>query len=95
MKKIIIVLLFLAGSLGFTNVNAQQKPSVKKSVATTKTTTVKAKDSTMAKKALLKKDGTPDMRMKENKVAKTTAVGPKKKDGTSDMRYKTNKAKTK
>ena len=39
----------------------------------------------------LKKDGTPDKRLKENKEAK--AEGPKKKDGTPDMRYKENKGK--
>ena len=44
----------------------------------------------------LKKDGTPDMRYKENKVtAKTTVVGPVKKDGTADMRYKKNKVEKK
>ena len=29
MKKIIIALFFLVGTLGFTNVNAQQKPRLK------------------------------------------------------------------
>ena len=38
----------------------------------------------------MKKDGTPDMRYKENKEAAKPA--PKlKKDGTPDMRYKDNK----
>ena len=37
----------------------------------------------------MKKDGTPDMRYKENKEKK--AAGPMKKDGTPDMRYKANK----
>jgi hypothetical protein len=41
----------------------------------------------------LKKDGTPDMRMKMNKDAKTKAAGPLKKNGTPDMRYKANKKK--
>ena len=44
----------------------------------------------------LKADGTPDMRLKENKEkAKATPVvaGPTKKDGTADMRYKSNKKK--
>ena len=51
---------------------------------------------TVTAKSGLKKDGTPDMRMKENKVAaKTATAGPKKKDGTLDMRYKSNKAKAK
>jgi len=36
----------------------------------------------------MKKDGTPDMRYKENKEKK---AGPMKKDGTPDMRYKANK----
>ena len=38
----------------------------------------------------LKKDGTPDMRYKENKEAAKPA-GPTKKDGTPDMRHKANK----
>jgi hypothetical protein len=41
--------------------------------------------------AKVKADGTPDMRYKENKQAKTAAPGPKKADGTPDMRYKKNK----
>ena len=91
MKKIIIVLVFLAGTLGFTGARAQDKTTVKKS-ATTKTTTTKPKDSALVKKPGMKKDGTPDMRLKENKVsAKTTPAGPTKKDGTADMRYKANK----
>jgi hypothetical protein len=40
--------------------------------------------------AKLKKDGTPDMRFKENKE-KAKPAGPTKKDGTADMRYKSNK----
>lgn len=40
----------------------------------------------------LKKDGTPDMRYKENKEAgKKKPEGPMKKDGTPDMRHKANK----
>ena len=38
----------------------------------------------------VKKDGTPDMRYKENKEA-AKPVGPLKKDGTPDKRYKENK----
>ena len=44
------------------------------------------------KSAKMKKDGTPDMRYKENKAAKP--AGPLKKDGTPDMRYKANKTGT-
>lgn len=43
--------------------------------------------------AATKKDGTPDMRYKENKNKKDTvkAKGPLKKDGTPDKRFKANK----
>ena len=96
MKKIIIPLLFLAGILGFTNAGAQQKSKGKKSAPVTKTTTVKEKDSMTVRKTGMKKDGTPDMRLKENKnAAKVKPVGPLKKDSTPDMRYKANKAKAK
>jgi outer membrane lipoprotein-sorting protein len=91
MKKIITALFFVISALFFTSVNAQQKPAKK---ATAKTSTVKAKDATMTQTAPLKKDGTADMRYKENKM-KAQPVGPKKKDGTADMRYKANKEKAK
>ena len=91
MKKIIIALLFLAGTLGFTNAGAQQKATAKKPA----TSTAKAKDSALVKKTGMKKDGTPDMRLKANKAAKTAPIGPLKKDSTPDMRYKANKAKAK
>lgn len=39
----------------------------------------------------VKKDGTPDMRYKENKEAEKKPIAPKKKDGTPDMRFKDNK----
>ena len=43
----------------------------------------------------LKKDGTPDKRMKANKTAPTTSATGQhlKKDGTPDKRYKENKTK--
>jgi hypothetical protein len=46
--------------------------------------------------ARTKKDGTPDMRYKDNKEAKATKeaekpAGPTKKDGTPDKRFKANK----
>lgn len=56
--------------------------------ASTAPTAVKA--STVKTSTKVKTDGTPDMRYKENKVAKT-AAGPKKADGTADMRFKANK----
>ena len=89
MKRIIIALFFLAGTLGFSNVNAQQKTTTKKSKAKTEVTTTSDGNH-------LKKDGTKDLRYKENKTTKTTTTattGPKKKDGTADMRYKANKKK--
>ena len=47
----------------------------------------------IATSSKMKVDGTPDMRYKENKMAKTTtAIGKMKADGTPDMRYKANKA---
>lgn len=56
-----------------------------------KATTVKTTEATNKAAANgLKKDGTPDMRLKENK-AKAVVAGPAKKDGTPDMRYKANK----
>ena len=92
MKKIIIALFFLVSTFGIT-ANAQTKPTAKKPA---KTVAVKAKESTLKDKSLLKKDGTPDMRMKENKeAAKAKPSGPLKKDGTADMRYKANKDKAK
>jgi hypothetical protein len=91
MKKIIIALFFLAGTLGFNNVMAQQKPAAKKT-----TSKMMAKDSAMAKKTGMKKNGTPDMRYKANKGLKTdTTVMHKKRGGTADMRYKENKTKAK
>jgi len=54
--------------------------------------TVKTKEA--VKSTGTKKDGTPDMRMKENKdKAKIKVTGPTKKDGSADMRYKVNKKK--
>ena len=39
----------------------------------------------------VKKDGTLDMRYKENKEAEKKPIAPTKKDGTPDMRFKENK----
>lgn len=105
MKKLLGLIAIMA--LGFTTAFAQTPAAVKnaptKAVAKkeVKKVTVpikkdaKATTTTMAttkvKTATLKKDGTPDMRLKENKVkaqVKTTHV---KKDGSPDMRYKANK----
>jgi hypothetical protein len=98
MKKLLIAAAMLIASTG---IFAQAQP--KKAAETSKMTAVK-KDT--AKKATAKvvpmkpatttgptkKDGTADMRFKENKeAAKAKPAGPVKKDGTADMRYKANK----
>lgn len=83
----------MVSMLGLTTANAQQKVP-KKTKA--KTSVTMAKDSAASKKTAMKKDGTPDMRYKQNKTkTKTVTKGPTKKDGTADMRYKANKDKAK
>jgi hypothetical protein len=103
MKKLLGLIAIMA--LGFTTTFAQTPAAVKNAPAKAiakkevKKVTVPAKKEAKAtmtsikvKSTTLKKDGTPDMRLKENKtkaVVKTTAHV--KKDGTPDMRYKANK----
>ncbi|MDE3125593.1 MAG: hypothetical protein KGK14_08775 [Bacteroidota bacterium] len=79
MKKIFAIVLALAifSSASFAQAPKKQPAKEKKEAATTSAKHVK-------------KDGTADMRYKENKEKKEVA-GPKKKDGTPDMRYKANK----
>jgi len=60
------------------------------SVAQTKTDAKAAPAKAEKAAAPTKKDGTPDMRFKENKETAKPAA-PTKKDGTPDMRYKENK----
>ncbi|WP_298302787.1 hypothetical protein [Hydrotalea sp.] len=83
MKKVFALILALAifSTASFAQAPKTQPKKEKKEAAVPKTTHVK-------------KDGTADMRYKENK-AKKEAAGPKKKDGTPDMRYKANKPATK
>jgi hypothetical protein len=106
MKKLVGLITVMA--LGLTTAFAQTPATVKtahaKAVVKKEVKTVTApvkKEATSAKATVattktkvetLKKDGTPDMRLKENKAkAVTKAVVPVKKDGTPDMRYKANK----
>ena len=100
MKKIIIALFILFAGFGITN--AQKTPA--KTPAKTAAKIEKKADKKEAKmdkmedkkkSSGMKKDGTPDMRMKENKMKPkaTTPAGPTKKDGSADMRYKANKKK--
>lgn len=79
MKKLLTGLLALFMGLSVTM--AQTPATAKKEAQAAKTKTEQTATKT-------KKDGTPDMRYKENKAA--TAPGPKKKDGTPDLRYKAN-----
>ncbi|MEP6584661.1 MAG: hypothetical protein ABJA90_10355 [Ginsengibacter sp.] len=106
MKKIIIALLFIAGTFGIANGQTKEKKVTKVSTPVTTTTTkISTTTATPAKAGIqkstirptLKKDGTPDKRFKENKVTATTTkiAGPIKKDGTADMRYKKNQSEKK
>ena len=85
MKKIIMIVCLMLACAGFSI--AQTTPT-KKSVAKKETTTPAKKSD-----AATKKDGTPDMRYKANKVAADTTKRMKK-DGTPDKRYKENKKKS-
>lgn len=102
MKKLLIATCII---LGFAGIATAQQAAPKP--ATPKTTEMKVvKKVAPAAKVVnmdkskpvaasgLKADGTPDMRLKENKAkAKPAPAGPVKKDGTADMRYKANKKK--
>ena len=102
MKKLLIAAFMM---MGFTGLVSAQQTAPKTTV--TKTTdkavvkkveqgkVVKMEKSNHVATTGLKADGTPDMRLKENKIkAKTvTTSGPTKKDGSPDMRYKANKKK--
>lgn len=75
MKKLVFALIAMLLSFGFTQVNAQTAQ----------------KKSPQKSEAKMKKDGTPDMRYKENqKGAKKLEPKHLKKDGTPDKRYKEN-----
>lgn len=98
MKTIIVSLLFLFAVLG--SIGAQKKPGKAVPKTTTKVMEKKVDKSTKTTETKddktnttgMKKDGTPDMRLKENKDAKKpVTTGPVKKDGSADMRYKANK----
>ena len=93
MKKIFFVFLSVL-MLGAGYANAQSRVSkmkVEKDI--TRPQDAKALPVTQTDRAAIKKDGTPDMRYKENKAAREQPkpAGPLKKDGTPDKRYKANK----
>lgn len=79
MKKLVIILLVV---LGCATSFAQSGAVAKKQAAQKE---VKQEATKM------KKDGTPDMRYKENKDAARKETVHLKKDGTPDKRYKENK----
>ncbi len=77
-----------------TTTTTVQDANKKDAKATTSVTSATDKKAVKTNTTGIKKDGTPDMRMKQNKVsAKTTTTTKVKKDGTPDMRYKDNKKK--
>lgn len=84
MKKMLLTLIAFVCMIGMSV--AQTKTDAKAAGAKVEKAAPAAKTATPTKK-----DGTPDMRYKENKEAVKPA-GPTKKDGTPDMRYKENKA---
>ena len=94
MKKLICILLsvFIMGTGAFAQDNAapKGKPVTQKKAADKKGTKPATAQTPAAKPGKMKKDGTPDMRTKENKEA-AKPKGKLKKDGTPDMRYKENK----
>ena len=92
MKKIFGLLMALA--IFTTGTFAQTKKTDKKAPIKVETKNDAVKPAPVVKPSPgNKKDGTPDMRLKENKMkkAETKPTGPTKKDGTPDMRYKENK----
>lgn len=92
MKKLFYLLLavMMFGQISFAQ-NKAEKKEAKKEVKKDAMKPAAKPDEKKAPK--MKKDGTPDMRHKENKEAakKAAPAGPLKKDGTPDMRHKANK----
>jgi hypothetical protein len=81
-SKLIYLVVFLCFLFGVTSTNAQTRTKSAKPVVVNQ----------QKSSAKVKKDGTPDMRYKQNKdAAKPAPKGPTKKDGTPDMRFKENK----
>ena len=74
MKRIIIAIALMVGSAGFTYAQTTTPAATIKKQKKEKTTSVQT---TTTKSTGLKKDGTPDMRLKANKTkAQTTTVAP-------------------
>jgi Flp pilus assembly protein TadB len=80
MKKVFLAVLAI---LGFAFTTSAQQGTPKKAQKTEKTVVVKTTET----KTVLKKDGTPDKRYKQNEKTKVVL----KKDGTPDKRYNNKK----
>jgi hypothetical protein len=91
MKRIICIVLSVIMLSSVSFAQTQGKDPKKAKATTEKKAPAKKDDAGKDTKGTkLKKDGTPDMRYKENKDA-AKKQGKTKKDGTPDMRYKENK----
>ncbi|MFL5740014.1 MAG: hypothetical protein ACJ75B_07345 [Flavisolibacter sp.] len=104
MKKLLLITVLMFGIHAFGFAQTKGKQATKTDQTTTRkvtapkktqTATVSSTTATTAGSSVkTKKDGTPDMRYKENKeAAKTKTTAHVKKDGTPDKRYKENKNK--
>lgn len=95
MRKIIMIAAIFFAGISFATAQKMPAKTTDKTKTVQKKTATADKTTDKTKTTGLKKDGTPDMRLKENKdKAKTkTTTGPTKKDGTPDMRYNANKKK--
>lgn len=95
MKKLLIAICMMLSFAGLATAQSTA-PATKTTTTTAKPGKVVKMNKTTKSAAGtgLKADGTPDMRLKENKTkAAAPVAGPTKKDGTPDMRYKSNKTK--
>ena len=78
------------GKAGVLNANTKVNADANQAKSVGKQTVESAKTATTTTTAKLKKGGTPDTRLKDNKVKLKL-----KNDGTSDMHFKANKEKAK
>lgn len=90
MKKVLLGLFFMLCFAGMASAQKRAKTTAKATPIEKAKIAAKTKPAESA--APLKKDGTADLRFKQNKLAKKD-MGPLKKDGTPDMRYSKNKTK--
>lgn len=86
----LLAAIMIMGTSTFAQDKSVKKQNTKQKATTSTPAATKQTQVTDTKGAKTKKDGTPDMRHKENKAAAAPAQ-KLKKDGTPDMRYKQNK----